>query len=121
MKRISKVLLLAGLMGGAVAGFMHAQDMGTPGLDSGWGSISFTAEEREAAARAIEQRQAQQQGQGNWIQFIETKDGKVYVMQLDGQIYVVVPRTDGNVEIVSRETNRARIDELNRLFEQRMR
>jgi hypothetical protein len=122
MKKLFKVLTLGAAMGAGVAGFMHAQDPGFYPGGIGRGYVSDISVPHTSNIYIEEQRRREREaGQGNWIQFIETKDGKVYVMQLDGQIYVVVPRTDGNVEIVSRETNRARIDELNRLFEQMMR
>jgi hypothetical protein len=127
MKTHNKALLLSGILGLVGVGILYGQQAGSPedlaahGLSPAYADINFTKEQRENAVNSIKLELQRKQGQGNWVQSIETKDGKVFVIQLDENIYVIVPRIGGNVEIVSRETNRERIDELNDLFERRTR
>jgi hypothetical protein len=117
MKKIFKVLTLGAAMGAGVAGFMHGQNMGTPGVSGGYGDISRTQEEIDKAWKIEQRRREREAGQGNWVQKIETQSGAVFVIQIDGKIYIITPQPSQQVEIVPRETSAERIAQINRIID----
>jgi hypothetical protein len=62
-------------------------------------------------------RLEQQQGQGNWVQKIETQSGAVFVVQIDERIYIITPQPSQQVEVVPRKTGDERIAQINRMID----